>query len=77
MDGRKFRLVLALTLLTCVGCGRRMVKSSLPNMVIPVECASQITLMHCDARANPPKCEGARVKYRNGCEQIVAQRGAR
>jgi len=57
------------------GCERRMMRASLPDLVIPVACASEITLMHCDARINPPKCAGARVRYRNGCEQIVA-RGA-
>jgi hypothetical protein len=54
------------------GCERRAARGALPNLVIPAGCASEITLLRCDAKRNPPKCESARVKYRNGCERIVS-----
>ena len=76
MDGRKFILVLV-ALMACAGCERRAVRSGLPNIVIPVGCASEITLVGCDARVSPPKCAGARVSYRNGCEQIVVRATAK
>jgi len=47
------------------------------NLAIPVECASEITLLECDARVSPPKCKKARVKYRKGCERIVVGKGNR
>lgn len=56
------------------GCGRRMTRAELPNVVIPVRCASEITLVGCDARMSPPKCRSALVKYRSGCEEILAGR---
>jgi hypothetical protein len=62
-------------LLAGVGCQRRAAQASLPNLAIPVGCASEITFLHCDARVNPPKCESARVKYRNGCAEIVVKPG--
>jgi hypothetical protein len=71
---REFIFLAAALALTGVGCERRPARAVLPNMVIPVACASQITLVHCDARVNPPKCKSARVTYRGGCEQIVAGR---
>jgi len=71
MGGRAFIFVVAAFLLSGIGCERRAVRVALPNMVIPVGCASEITLLQCDARVTPPKCRSARVKYRNGCEQIV------
>jgi hypothetical protein len=71
MDGRKFIFVLVVAAMACCGCERRVVRAGLPNLVIPVGCASEITLVQCDARVSPPKCAGARVSYRNGCEQIV------
>jgi hypothetical protein len=55
-----------------VGCARRAAQVSLPDVAIPVACASEIMLLQCDARVNPPKCKGARVKYHSGCERIVA-----
>ena len=69
---REFVFVLAALALT--GCERRVVRDALPNLVIPIECASEITLLRCDARVNPPKCRSARVKYRGGCEEIVVGR---
>ncbi len=57
-----------------VGCERRAARVGLPNLVIPVACASEITLLRCDARVNPPKCKSARVTYRGGCERIVVGR---
>jgi hypothetical protein len=70
MDGRKFIFVL-MAVMACAGCERRIARAALPNLVIPVGCASEITLVRCDARVSPPKCAGARVSYRNGCERIV------
>jgi hypothetical protein len=55
--------------LSGTGCGaRRLV---LPNLVVPVRCASEIVLVGCDARVSPPRCKSARVSYRRGCEEIV------
>jgi hypothetical protein len=53
------------------GCARKAARGSLPSMVIPVSCASEIRLVECDARVSPPKCRSARVKYQSGCEEIV------
>jgi hypothetical protein len=64
-------LIAGMGLLDGVGCGRRSVSARLPNLSIPVSCASEITLLECDARGGRPKCKNARVKYREGCEQIV------
>ena len=72
MDGRKFIFVL-MAFMGCAGCARRAVQGGLPNLVIPVECASEITLVGCDARSSPPKCAGAHVSYRDGCERIVVR----
>jgi len=74
MGGRKLIFVLAV-LVSGLGCGRRVVRASLPNLAIPMDCASEITLLHCDARVDPPKCASARVKYRKGCERILVQGG--
>jgi len=76
MDRRTVNFILAAILLAGMGCEHRVARASLPNLAIPAECASEITLLHCDARSNPPKCESARVKYRKGCESIVMQRRA-
>jgi hypothetical protein len=64
---------LAICLLAGLGCARRVARRPLPNLVIPVGCASEITLLRCDAAVNPPKCESARVRYRSGCEQIAVR----
>lgn len=72
----KLILVLILAGAIGTGCERRVARASLPNMVIPVICASEITLIHCDARISPPKCAGARVRYRDGCEQVVVRDAA-
>jgi hypothetical protein len=71
MKNHTFILLMAAVLLAVTGCERRAARGSLPNLVIPAACASEITLMHCDARVNPPKCTSARVTYRKGCERIV------
>lgn len=71
---RGFIFLAAALTLTGVGCERRAARVVLPNLVIPVACASEITLVHCDARVSPPRCKSARVRYRNGCEQIVVGR---
>jgi len=54
-----------------LACARRAERVELPSLTIPVDCASEITLLECDARVSPPKCKRARVKYRRGCEQIA------
>jgi hypothetical protein len=78
MGGHKLILLLAV-LLCGLGCGRRRAMRSslpaLPNLAIPLDCASEITLMHCDTRVDPPRCASARVKYRKGCERILVQAG--
>jgi hypothetical protein len=61
------------------GCARRSGHAAVPgvafiNLAIPVRCASEITLMKCDARVSPPKCKSVRVRYRSGCEEIVVGR---
>jgi len=74
MGGHK--LILFLAVLFCgLGCGRRAARASLPNLAIPLDCASEITLLHCDALVDPPRCASARVKYRKGCERILVQAG--
>ncbi len=76
MLGRTFIFIFLLAVLICgLGCERRVVRGSLPNLAIPVDCASEITLLHCDARINPPRCESARVRYRKGCERILVPSG--
>jgi hypothetical protein len=64
-------LALAVALPASMGCGRRASHVLLPNFAIPVSCASEITLLGCDARVSPPRCKSARVKYRSGCEELV------
>jgi len=54
-----------------MGCARRGQRIELPSLTIPVNCASQITLLECDARVSPPKCKRARVRHRRGCEEIA------
>lgn len=71
---RDFIFLAVALALAGAGCERRAARDSLPNIVIPVACASEITLLHCDGRLNPPRCKSARVRYRNGCEQIVVGR---
>jgi hypothetical protein len=56
---------------TGLGCARRE-RVVLPNLAVPVRCATEIVLIGCDARVSPPKCKSARVTYRRGCEEIVA-----
>jgi hypothetical protein len=63
-----------LVALAGLGCARRTGQVSLPSLRIPVRCASEITLVQCDARMQPPKCKSARVTYRSGCEEIVVGR---
>jgi hypothetical protein len=70
---RELIFVLMALAATGVGCGRRAARDSLPNLVIPIACASEITLMRCDVRVNPPRCKSARVSYRGGCEQIAVR----
>ena len=72
-------LLLSATALVGMGCSRRSRQVALPgvpfiNLAIPVSCASDITLVQCDARVRPPKCKSARVTYRSGCEEIVVGR---
>jgi hypothetical protein len=74
MNVRNFIFGIAVFLVVGTGCERRAAQAELPNLVIPVGCASEITLLHCDARRSPPKCKSARVTYRGGCEQIAVAR---
>jgi hypothetical protein len=67
-------LLVGAVALAGMGCARRSGRISFPNLVIPVRCASEITLVQCDARVSPPKCKSARVTYRRGCEEIVVGR---
>jgi hypothetical protein len=76
MGDRKFIFVL-MAVMACAGCARRVMRARLPDLAIPVACASEITLVGCDARSSPPKCAGARVSYRDGCEQIVVRASAK
>ena len=69
MRRREILPVVLYAALIGAGCVRRRVE--LPSLTIPVSCASEITLIECDARVNPPKCKNARVTYRKGCEEIV------
>ena len=74
MGDKVGRLVLVfISALALTGCVQRSVRGTLPSLVIPVSCASEITLMGCDARVNPPRCKSARVRYRSGCEEIVVR----
>jgi hypothetical protein len=67
-------LALSLTLMAGTGCTRRAQRAVLPNLAVPVNCASKIELIECDARVSPPKCKAARVTYRKGCEEIVVKK---
>ena len=71
-ERRMFFLLLCAMLPAGTGCARR--HASLPDMSIPVRCASEITLLQCDTGVQPPKCKSARVSYRRGCEEIVVGR---
>jgi hypothetical protein len=69
---RGFVLIL-LSAIGLTGCMRRSGGVPLPSLLIPVNCASEIMLVQCDARVNPPRCKSARVTYRRGCEEIVVK----
>lgn len=73
MTGVELALALLL-ILSCAGCARRAERAELPNLVVPVACASEIVLVGCDARVSPPRCKSARVTYRKGCEEIVVRK---
>jgi len=55
------------------GCAGKRARAEFPDLRVPVSCASEILLVRCDARGGTPKCQGARVKYRRGCEEIVVR----
>jgi len=74
MERKRLLFVVLVTVLMGARCGRRSTRVELPSLEIPVSCASEIRLLECDARVNPPKCKKARVKYRRGCEEIVVGR---
>ncbi len=69
-----FLVFCCLALIGDLGCARRAEREMLPNLIVPVSCASAITLVECDAGVSPPKCRSARVTYRRGCEQVVVAR---
>jgi len=71
---RRWLVVVLAGLVVSAGCTRRAVGVELPNLAIPVGCASSIVLVGCDARVTPPKCKSARVTYRKGCERILVGR---
>jgi hypothetical protein len=65
-------LLMTMLLVLSAGCARRAGRVVLPDVLVPVKCASEIRLLQCDARVSPPKCRSARVVYRRGCEEILA-----
>ena len=67
------KILVVCAVLVATGCVRKGARVSLPSLAIPLSCASEITLVECDARVNPPRCKSARVKYRSGCEKIVVK----
>lgn len=70
MWGRAWVSVLLIVILT--GCASRSrPKPFLPNLNIPVECASSIRLVNCDLSCSPPHCRTFAVDYRKGCEQVM------
>lgn len=70
MWGRAWVSLLLITTLT--GCASRSrPKTALPNLNIPLECASSIHLVNCDMAFSPPRCSSAAVQYRKGCEQVM------
>jgi hypothetical protein len=70
MLGRAWISVLLIATLT--GCASRSrPQPFLPNMNIPLECATSIRLVDCDLAFSPPRCRTAAVTYRKGCEQVV------
>jgi hypothetical protein len=70
MLGRTCGSVLLIATLT--GCASRSRPTPfLPNMNIPLACATSIRLVDCDLSFSPPHCRTATVTYREGCEQVV------
>ena len=70
MLGRAWATVVLIAALT--GCASRSrPKPFLSNMRIPLECATSIRLVDCDASFSPPRCRTAAVTYRKGCEEVV------
>lgn len=64
--------VSVLLIATLTGCASRSrPKPFLPNLNIPVVCATSIRLVDCDLSSSPPHCRTAAVIYRTGCEQVV------
>jgi hypothetical protein len=70
MSGRAWVSVLLIATLTCCA-SRSRPKPFLPNMNIPLECATRIRLIDCDLSSSPPHCRTAAVTYRKGCEQVM------
>ena len=70
MVGRAWVSVLLIATLT--GCApRSRSKLFLPNVNIPLECATSVRLVDCDLSFNPPHCRTATVTDRKGCEQLA------
>ena len=70
MSGRAWDSVLLIA--TPTGCASRSrPKPFLPNMNIPLECATSIRLVDCDLSSSPPHCRTDAVTYRAGCEQVM------
>lgn len=65
--------VVLLLIATLTGCAARSrPQSFLPNVNIPLECATRIRFANCDLSASPPRCRAVTVTYRKGCEQVMA-----
>lgn len=71
-----FLVLFCTVAVSATGCARRAERVTLPSLAIPVSCASEITMVGCDARVNPPKCKSVRVTYHKGCEQILVGKRA-
>jgi hypothetical protein len=70
MSGRAWVSVLMIATLSG-SASRSRPKPFLPNMNIPLECATRIRLIDCDLSFRPPHCRTAAVTYRKGCEQVM------
>ena len=72
MRGRM--LIVAGMVIGTAGCASRAARVTLPNILVPPSCMSEILLVGCDARVSPPKCKKVEVTYRRGCEEILVSR---
>ena len=68
----RISLVVSLTTILTSCAARSRPQSLLPNVNIPVECATSIRFVDCDLSFSPPRCRATTVAYRKGCEQVMA-----